>query len=193
MNRTADLDIALAFVTQQIEREAMLSGAPLNDEQKLLLKHLPTWSALPLQPITDLEDPPEFVPRDLPYEELCAVAKAAYLRDVSLNPASAAEWEFAAAVAKLNRHPMTWLLSWAGVEVRKPHRDRLRLVAAALVCVAAGLAGLAAVLSDTLPLSLRILIGLGSSGVLAVVIVASLRMEPRHLRRTIEQLRPARF
>jgi len=102
MNRTADLNKALGFAIGRIEEEATRSGEPLSDEQRLLLHHLPKDSALPQVYFPDAEFPAVLLPRDTAYERLCALAKAAHHIDLRLNPASAIDWEFAAAVSKLN-------------------------------------------------------------------------------------------
>jgi len=100
MDPTADLDKALGFVTKRIEEEATRSGEPLSDEQGFLLNHLPKYSALPQNYGADPESPIVLVPRDTAFERLCAVAKAAYQNDLRMNPASALDWDFAAAVSK---------------------------------------------------------------------------------------------
>jgi hypothetical protein len=73
------------------------------------------------------------VPRDLNYERLCALGKAAYLSDRKLTPSL--DWEFALAVFKLNNHPMHGLLKWAGVRQRRPTSDVFLLIVAALLLV----------------------------------------------------------
>src|ERR1700682_178092 len=103
MDRTVDPDRALGFVIWRIEEEAKRSGEPLSDEQRFLLNHLPTYSALPQTYGADPEFPVVLVPRDTTYERLCAVAKAAYHNDLRLNPASDLDWDLAAAVSKLHR------------------------------------------------------------------------------------------
>jgi hypothetical protein len=135
MDQTADLDNALGFVIRRVEEEATRSGEPLSDEQRFLLNHLPENSALPQNYGADPESPIVLVPRDALYERLCAVAKAAYQYDLRLNPASDLDWDLAAAVSKLHRHPMAWLLSWAGLKVRRPWWDRWLLIIAALLLI----------------------------------------------------------
>jgi hypothetical protein len=133
---TSDLDTALAFVIRQVEDEAKRSGAPLDDEQRYLLTHLPATSDLHAWPDPEL---PPLIPRDLAYEKLCSLAKAARLYDLRMRPAATHEWKFAAAVLKLNHHPMLWLLQWAGVKERRPWWDRLLLIGASLavtICAA---------------------------------------------------------
>ena len=78
-------------------------------------------------------------PRDIPYERLCKFAKDSYHSDLRVNPRLESDWHLAAAVSKLYGHPMAWLLQWAGVQVgvSKPWWDRLILLGAALMVIAA--------------------------------------------------------
>src|ERR1700722_12627982 len=134
MDRTADLDAARGFVMARIEDQAMRSGEPLSEEQHFLLHNLPRRSD-PLEFNNgDPEYPVYLVPRDTIYERLCVLARAAHRGDVELNPGSQ-EWEFAFKVLKLNRHPMCWLLQWAGVKLQRPWWDRWLLAIAALFFV----------------------------------------------------------
>ena len=136
MNRTADLDAALRFVTSRTNEQATLSGEPLNVQESLLLTNLP--SSTPAIWIPGPEAPePTLVPRDVNYERLCALAKAAYLNDHKMNPESL-DWEFAFAVFTLNRHPMWGVLQSAGVKMyRRPLWDQLFVIIAALFPVIA--------------------------------------------------------
>src|ERR1700694_2687300 len=97
----------------RLREEATRSGEPLSDEQRFLLNHLPNNSGLPIWNCADPEWPAVLIPGDAEFERLCAVAGAARNRDARINPASTLDWEFAVAVLKLNRHPMSWLLRWA--------------------------------------------------------------------------------
>jgi hypothetical protein len=107
-SETADLDAALRFVIRRIEEEANRSGKPLSDEERLLLDNLPKAPPL-FQNSGGIEEfPPVVVPRDVTYERLCALAKSAHQSDRTVN-AEAGSWEFAAAVSKLRRHPISWL------------------------------------------------------------------------------------
>jgi hypothetical protein len=72
VNRTADLDAALAFVIGRIEEEATRSDEPLSDRQRFLLNHPPTVSALPPADGADPESPMLLLPRDIEYEALWA-------------------------------------------------------------------------------------------------------------------------
>ena len=47
MNQTTDIDAALRFVIGRIEDEAMLSGRPLDEDERLLLNNLPRTPTTP--------------------------------------------------------------------------------------------------------------------------------------------------
>ena len=126
MDRTADLEAAQRFVSGRIEQQSTLSGELLNDEQRLLLNYMPSSPVVFFDPETTL------VPRNINYERLCALAKAAYLNDRKINPESL-DWEFAFAVFTLNRHPMWGLMHSSGVKIyRRPLWDQLFMIIAAL-------------------------------------------------------------
>jgi hypothetical protein len=127
-------------------------------------------------------------PRDTDYERLCALGKAAYPNDAELNPASL-DWEFALAVPKLNRHPVSWLLQWAGVRERRPRWDRGLLIIAALLIVPATLIFLA--VSQPWSLFRRAGVDAGSAAVIAFVCFASRRPEEWKLQQNIDRYRPA--
>lgn len=186
MNRTADLDAALGFVIGRIEEEATRSGEPLSDEQRFLLNHLPKVSALPEAYGADPESPMVLVPRDTEYERLIGLAKAAHLNDLRLNLASALDWGFAAAVAKLNRHPRSWLLQWAGVKMRRPWWDRWLLLAAALLFIFS--VATVALLMGTEPWTPFQWAGVGAVyiGVLVLLYFASRWVEEWQLNQNIE-------
>jgi hypothetical protein len=124
MDRTVDLDAALSFVIGRVEEQATLSGEPLNEEERLLLNNLPP--STPANWFPDPEPPP-LVPRNINYERVGTLGKAAYLNDRQVNPASL-DWEFAFAVFKLNRHPMWGLLQYAGAKQRRPWWDTFFLL-----------------------------------------------------------------
>lgn len=85
MDRTADLNAALSFVIGRVEEQAKQSGEPLTKEQRLLLSTLP--SPMPVSPDWASEfGPATLVPRNIDYERLCALGKAARLNDLLLNP-----------------------------------------------------------------------------------------------------------
>jgi hypothetical protein len=128
MDRTADLTTALRFVIGRIEAEARRASEPLTEEQRSLLNDLPTHSTF-----AHSRDMWVLVPRDTAYERLSGLAKDAHQNDMQLHPASVLDWEFAAAVLKFHRHPMSWLLQWAGVKERRPWWDQWLLLAAGLL------------------------------------------------------------
>jgi hypothetical protein len=100
----SDIDTALAFVFKQVEEEAMRSGVPLDEDARYLLTHLPTTAVFSAWVDAEMPMP---VPRDLPYERLCKLTKAARAYDLQTRPGAAREWEFTAAVLNLYRHPMS--------------------------------------------------------------------------------------
>lgn len=181
-----DLDTALAFVTKRIEEEAMQSGSPLSDDERVLLHDLPRRSEMPMW--SDSESL-VFVPRDTAYEKLCTAAKAAYRKDLLINPNSASNWEFAAAVSRLNRHPISWLLHWAKVKERKPWWDKWALLAAALLFIAS--MAVPMVLAGAEPWTpLRwTAVGIGYVAAIVLMYFASRRIEEWQLKRTIERCR----
>jgi hypothetical protein len=154
----------------------------------LLIKNLP--SSTPAIWFPDPE-PPLLVPRNINYERLCELGKAAYLNDRQVNPASL-DWEFAFAVFTLNRHPMWGLLRWAGVEHRVKHRkplgDQLLLIITALLLVLVPI-----LLAWNAPWTLFQLVGMGSGCVAIMLLMyfASRRIEQRRLEEDIERCRLA--
>jgi hypothetical protein len=147
---SADLETALTFVIERIGEEAERSGAPLDDEELGFLSHLPTQPTNPT--ITAFNTAyeelwPTPVLRDFRFERLCNLAREAHSHDLRTRPDGAREWEFAAAVLQLRRHPMSWLLKWAHIRtVKRASRwDRLLLVATAAFVVVLFLLGAFAV------------------------------------------------
>jgi hypothetical protein len=187
MNRTADLDAALSFVTSRVNEQATLSRDLLNVQQSLLLTNLP--SSTPAIWIPGPETPdPTLVPRDVNFERLCALAKAAYLNDRETNPGSL-DWEFALAVFTLNRHPMWGVLHSAGVKMyRRPLWDQLFVIIAALFPVIAVIL-LAWNGSRTLFQWAGILCGIVA--VMLLIYFASRQIEQWHLGNHIERYRLA--
>jgi len=184
MDRTADLDAALSFVILRVEERATLSGEPLNEEQHLMLKYLPSSPPAISFPNAELSSP---VPRNIDLERLCALVRAVYQDDRQLNPASL-DWEFAFAVFTLNRHPMGGLLQWAGMKLRRPRWDGLRLIITALLPVVA-----VVLLAWNANESLLRSIGIGS-GCVAIMLsmfFASRRIEKQRLEEEIERCRLA--
>jgi hypothetical protein len=106
-------------------------GEPLSDQPHLAQPSTEGFRVTHRHRALTPESPVVLVPRDTGYERLCALAKAARRNDLRLNPALALDWDFAAAVSKLNAHPMSWLLQWAGVKGRRPLWDGWLLIAAA--------------------------------------------------------------
>ena len=190
MEQTADLAAALSFVFGRIEEQAMLSGEPLNEEERFLLNNLPTVSTAPEISIGDPEVPVHFVPRDRTYERLCVLAKAARRNDVQLNPASL-DWDFAFAVAKLCQHPLAWLLQWAGVKQRRPWWDRWLLIVAALLFIAAAVSLMLLVENRPWSYWRWAVVVAGYAGILLLMYFASRRIERKQLERNIERCRSA--
>lgn len=173
----------------RIEEEAIRSGDPLSNEQRFLLTHLPKASVVPQEYGADPESPMVLVPRDTEYERLCTVAKAAHHNDLRVNPASTLDWDFAAAVSKLNGHPMSWLLQWAGVKVRRPCWDRWLLIAAALLLILS--LATAALAAGAEPWTSFQWTGVctGNIAILVLLYFASRRIEEWQLKQNIERCR----
>lgn len=89
---------------------------------------------------------PTHILGDFGFERLCKLAKDAHGHDLRTRPDAVPEWEFAAAVLEFARHPMSWLLGWAGVRTKKrlERWDRLLLVTSATFVVVLFLVGAAA-------------------------------------------------
>ncbi len=190
MDRAVDLNAALAFVTNRIEEQAMRSGQPLDEEQRYLLNNLPDEPDVPEFSTSDPEFPVHFELRDITYERLCALAKAAYHCDREMNPRSP-EWEFAFNVSKLNRHPMCWLLQWAGVKQRRPRWDRWLLVAASLLFIIATVPLMLLVINRGWVLWRWAIVGAGYIGLVLFMRFVSQRIEERQLKQNIERCRDA--
>jgi hypothetical protein len=183
MTSTADLELAVGFVTARIAEEAERSGAPLSEEQRLLLKWLPTESLRDL----GLEFP-QPVPRDQNLERVCALSRVAYQHDLQMNPNSRG-WEFGLAVFTLYKHPMSGLLQWAGVKLQRPKWDRLLLLVAGLLPLAA-----VAVLVWSADASIfRALLGgvgcVAIAGLMVLVFLAAKRRAKQRLQEDIEAYR----
>jgi hypothetical protein len=190
MDRAVDMNAALAFVINRIEEQAMRSGQPLDEEHRFLLNNLPDQSDVPEFTTSDPEFPVHFKLRDITYEKLCALAKAAYHFDGEMNPGSP-EWEFAFNVSKLNRHPMYWLLQWAGVKQRRPRRDRWLLVAASLLFIIATVPLMLLVIDRGWVLWRWAIVGAGYIGLVLFMRFVSQRIEERQLKQNIERCRDA--
>lgn len=184
-----DLNTALDFVIHRIEEEAVQSGELLTDEERFKLHHLPTKPGLYSSGRFGSPTLNSVIIRDFVYERLCAMAREAYQADVRVDPLSAYRWEFAAAVSKLNGHPVNWLLQWAGVKVARPWWDWWMLVGGTLSFIIIGFGLMVFFAKEpALPL-LSILAGFGMMGMLVGLYFVSRRMETRHLKQTIERCR----
>jgi hypothetical protein len=132
----------------------------------------------------------DIVPRDTTYERLCALAKAAHRSDVELNP-GARDWQFAFNVSKLNRHPMSWVLQWAGVKQQRPWWDRWLLVAAALLWTIATMLLMLFVIDRESVLWRWVVVVAGCIGLMLFMRSVSQRIEDRQLKENIERWRGA--
>jgi hypothetical protein len=188
MTERAELQAAVRFVTARIEEQATRVGVPLTPEERSLLNQLPTTSTLPIVTYFDPEFGSALLPRDLPYERLCSLAKAARDNDVRENGKSTQNWDLAFSIAKLNRHPLAWLLQWAGVRQR-PWWDRWLLVAVGLFAVGSGLGltVIAAVRGWTT--SQLVGVGLLYASILVGVYFGSRKVEEWELTQAAEKLR----
>ena len=91
------------------------------------------------------------------------------------------EWEFALNVSKLNRHPMCWLLQWAGVKQRKPWWDRWLLIAASLFFVVANAPLMLLVIGKERVWWRWAIVGAGYIGLVLFMRFVSRRIEERQL------------
>lgn len=185
MNQQADLHAALQFVTGRIAEDAVLSGEPLNAEQRRMLEYLP--SSVPSMHSPDL-GPAPLVPRNLDLERLCSLANRAHLKDVQLTPSSL-DWNFAIAVLKLNRHPMFGLLGQAGVKYEKPWWDSILLFFAALLFVLATVTLMVFLLVKSSSWLRWVIFVCGYVACLCVAYIVSRRVEERQLLKEIERCR----
>jgi len=190
MDRAADMSAALAFVINRIEEQAMRFGQPLDEEQRFLLNNLPDHSDVPEFSTGDPEFPVHFRLRDTTYERLTALAKDAYRSDREMNPGSH-EWEFAFSVSKLNRHPICWLLQWAGVKQQRPWWDRWLLVAASLLFIVASVPLMILVIDRGWVWWRWAVGGAGYIGLVLLMRLASQRIEERQLKQNIERSKSA--
>jgi hypothetical protein len=187
MSRTADLDAALAFVVGRIEEEATLSSEPLSEQQRLLLRFLP--STIPSTIYPNPEFPP-LVPKNLDLERICALGKAAYRNDSESSPSSL-DWEFAFAVFNLNRHPMWGVLQQAGVKYRRPWWDGFLLIIAALLFILVTMALMFLVGIERPTRVQWAELGFGYVVILALMYVGSRRIQEWQLEQEIDRCRLA--
>ncbi len=173
---------------RRIEEEATRSGESLNEDQRSLLHFLPMHSAFDFAP--NAEHPPVLLPpRDTTYERLCALAKAAYHNDLRINPPSALDWNFAAAVSKLNRHPMSWLLqSGAGLKVRQAmSQESMAFLLVAGIGIVSPIAAVPLLMGKESATTIQwASVGTGYVAFLLLLYFASRRIEVWQLNRTIE-------
>jgi hypothetical protein len=190
-DRTADLEAALSFVTRRIQEQARRAGQPLNEEERLLLKDLPSSEPGYVNSGWNAElGPPPLVPRNINLERLCALGRAAYLHDRELHPISL-DWEFAYAVCKLNRHAMAGLLQWVGVKYRRPRWDGILLVIAALLLIVAAMGMIFLLGIEPWTNDKWVAFGLGWATVIFLAYQASRRIERKYLQNEIERCRLA--
>ncbi len=180
----------------RIEGEAERSGAPLDEDEIEFLRHLPTKPTnLTLHTGGHSADWP--VLRDFNYEKLCELAKSAHAYDVRLRPEVLSQWDFACAVLQFHRHPMSWLLGWADIRVKKARglADGCLLFTTALIVIV--LSGVAVYLLSNLG---DRFVGIGKqalwaagiclcSGILISLFFLTRRLERWQGTRTIEKYR----
>jgi hypothetical protein len=187
MSQAEDLNAALEFVIVRIERESIRSGEPLTTEQRFLLNNLPSQPTFPSIIPGDPEFPTVIAPpRDTDYERLIALAKSAHRKDHELNPALRS-WKFATSVLKLNRHPMNWLLQWAGLKPPRPWWDQWLLILAAIILIASMMTLLFVPKKQGTPHWL--VFGVGYMVLLLIFSVLARKMEAWQLMRNIETCR----
>ncbi len=191
MDTTTDLRAALDFLTRRIEEEAVRTGDRLTEDQQLLLRELPKDSPLSGPNVGGPESPAYPIPRDPDFERLVSLVRSAYRHDLP-DPTLSTQWEFSIAASKLSSHPMTWLLSWAGLKSPRPRADIWLLLAAALLLVVSTV--VAGVLADVHPWSrfAWIAFGIGCLGVVIATYFASQRLENRRLKQIVNRSRRAK-
>src|SRR5262249_41215307 len=189
MNRPADLNAALSFVTDRVNEQAAQSGEPLNAQQSWLRANLPSSPRAIWLPGPNIPGAP-LVPRDITYERLCALAKNAYVNDHQIHPA-APDWDFAFAVFRLNRHPMWGILQRAGVKYPRPPWDSILLLIASLVFLALQvmLAFFVGISEEPWTRVQWIEFGLGNSALVALMYFGSRRLGRLQLQNEIEKCR----
>lgn len=191
MDRTADLELALNWVIRRVEKQANESGHPLNEEERFLLRNLPSRSDW-VSWAPDL-GPPSLAPRNLNLERLFALGRAAYLTDRRANT-QLPDWRFAFAVFTFNAHPMWGILRHAGLEERRPLADLPYLIGGGLLVVLGLLFAMVPLLLAPSALwSLFLSIGIGLASVAGTIWLysASKRIQARRLEKEIERSRLA--
>jgi hypothetical protein len=127
------------------------------------------------------------LPRDLAFERLCTLAKAAHQQGLQLNP-NDCDWKFAKAVTELHAHPMSWLLGWAGVKSWKPWWDRILLVVAAIISISLWMIFMF-VGTETHMRFHWVIAATGCAAVIAAMHFGTRWLESSQLRQTIEKCR----
>ena len=193
--------MASAFVIERISKEAERSGVPLDDGERHFLNHLPNKPTNPTAEWgfnTAYEGNwPISVLRDLGFERLCHLAKGARLNDLHTRPQGTREWEFAGTVLLAHRHPLSWLLQWAGIRTVKRHArwDRLLLVGTGTLVVAVFVLGALALSvltdgqSDARKWVFCVIGGCIYGGFLTLLYFGVRRVEARQQERHIEKYR----
>ena len=188
MEPKQELSAALTFGIGPIEAQAVRSGEPLNAGQRFLLNNLPKTPSASVFEAGDPDPPIYSVSREPDYEKLCNLAKIAYRQDLTLNPASR-DWELAFNVSKLNRHPMCWLLQWAGLKQRRPWWDRWLLIVASLLFLVLTMPGMLLVVSSSGAWWRWAILAAGYCGITFLTFLVSRRIEERQLQQHINELK----
>jgi hypothetical protein len=191
MGGKTDLDWAMNFVVHRIEKEATESGHPLTEEERSLIKNLPSSTYSPAW--APNLGPPKLVPRDWSLERLSALAKAAYATDCQTK-AAAPDWQFAFAVFTLNNHPMWGILLHAGLKYRRPLADQFSVLIAGLLVVfglAFAITSLLFAQSRLWALCLSLGAGLGLVATAVWLYFAAKKAQDRRLEKEIEEWRLA--
>jgi uncharacterized membrane protein YqjE len=118
---------------------------------------------------------------------LIDLAKDARHYDLELDSTSDREWKFVASVCKLNRHPMSWLLRWAGIREQKSWWDRSLLIISAIFLAFCFVAVMVLGIVETWPRLGWIAAGLGYFVVLLFLYFASRHIGDWQLRREIDK------
>jgi hypothetical protein len=193
--QSEDVHAALKFVISRITDEAEHAGTPLSSHEVQFLNHLPRR---PTNPTVSLGVSRRITlpTRDHGFERLCALARNAHKHDLDSRANAAREWKFALAVLQLNRHPMAWLLEWAGMKRLKARLDGCLLVSTALVIAALALPifVLAARIEHSTYVWKSTLVIAGGAalfGMVAALYLMAQRFEQWQLKKIVEESRQA--
>jgi len=99
-------------------------------------------------------------------------------------------WLFAKAVTELHKHPMSWLLGWARVKLRRPWWDGCLLIVAALVAIILWMLLMFVGLETHMWFRWPIVVA-GAAALIAVMCIGTRWLEQSQLRRAIETCRSA--